>query len=103
MTYAGDVGPYFDSVGKSYSGDFSLRGVRLFGGLDGDLGANAAFLRRRQIQRDLLYGVDASLQSGRFGLIDRFLSAVSYQLVECRYCFPPFLNSCAAFFMNATL
>ena len=41
---AGDIGTDFNTVRKSYSGDLSERGVRLFGGSCLDSGANASLL-----------------------------------------------------------
>jgi hypothetical protein len=87
VTDTGNVAPYFDTVGKSYSGNLSLCGVRLLRSLDSNLGANASLLRVGVIYGNLANAVDVAVQCGGLGLIGLVLSAVLYQLIECRHSF----------------
>ena len=56
---AGDIGTDFNTVRKSYSGDLSERGVRLFGGSCLDSGANASLLGGVLVDSNSLLGVPA--------------------------------------------
>ncbi len=87
VTDTGNVAPNFDTVGKSYSCNLSLCGVRLLRSLDSNLGANASLLRIGVIYGNLANAVDVAVQCGGLGLIGLVLSAVLYQLIECRHSF----------------
>ena len=92
VTDTGDVAGSFHSVGKSYSGDLTESGVRLFRRGSRNLCANAALLRATLICRAVLQGVEALLQNGSLRLIGLVLSALSYELVKGWHVFPPFLQ-----------
>ena len=56
MAYTGDVASRFETVCKSYSGNLTESGVRLFRGLRRHLCAYASLLRRAEIGCRLLDG-----------------------------------------------
>jgi hypothetical protein len=87
VAYTGDISGNFETVGESYSCDLSLSGVRLLRGLNSHLSANASLLRAGNFNCNFLDRVGASLESGRLGFVGLVLSAVLYQLVECRHLF----------------
>ena len=73
----GNVGRSLQTVGKSHSGDFTERRVRLFGVGGGNLGANASFLGRRQIGCDIVKSVEALLKHRCFGLVGLISATLS--------------------------
>ena len=77
MADAGDVGTDFNTVRKSYSGDFSQRGVRLFGGSGLYSSADTSFLRGVVIDSHSLLRVPALQQCQRLGYLLRTLSALA--------------------------
>ena len=78
VSFAGNVARHFDSVGKTYSGDLSKSGVRLFGGSGLNSGAHASLLRGGSIDRSLVKGVVSSLQSRSGGLLYAGLTSLSH-------------------------
>ena len=78
MTFARDISGNFDPVGKTYSGNLSQSGVRLFRCRCFYCCADTAFLRRRNICRFLLQRIQPFLQSGCGRFFLNSLSAFSY-------------------------
>ena len=89
MTFAADVGGDFIAVGETDSGVLSGGRVRLLGGHRTDTGANTLLLRGRDLLFPLVERIPSLAQGRRLGLVDRLLSLVSHELVDCRHSFPP--------------
>jgi hypothetical protein len=88
----GNVGSSLHSVGKSYSGDLTKRGVRLLGGSGSNLGANASSLRCRLVDGSVLESVEALLKRGSLRLVRFILTTLLYELVKGWHDFPPFIQ-----------
>ena len=71
----GNVGSSLKTVGKSYSGDLTERGVRLLRACGRYLGAYASFLGRRLIDRCIVKSVKALLRLNQGFLLRRIRSA----------------------------
>ena len=84
VAFTRNVACYFDSVGKTYPGDFTKRGIRLLRCGSLDCGADTSLLGGRSIGSLFLQGVKSSLESRRGRFLYRSLSAFSYYLVKCR-------------------
>ena len=78
VSFSGNVARHFDSVGKTYSGDLSKSGVRLFGGGSLNSGADTSLLRGRSVDRLLVKGIVSSLKSRCSGLLYAGLTSLSH-------------------------
>ena len=80
----GDIRGDFDTVGKTYSGDLTERGVRLLRGSGTDRSADASLLRRVLVGHLSLHGVHVVQKSRCLGLFLDALTSFSDQLVKSR-------------------
>ena len=77
VSFSGDIAGHFDSVGKTYSGDLSERGVRLFRGSSLNSCAYASLLRCGSIGGFLVKGVVSFLESRCRRLLHSRLTSLS--------------------------
>ena len=77
VSYSGDIGCYFDPVGKTNSCDFTKSRVRLLRGLCGNLCANASLLRCACVSCSLCKSVETLLKSRRLRLVSFLFTSFS--------------------------
>jgi hypothetical protein len=92
VTDTGNVSGDFHTVGQTNTGDLTQSGVRLLRSRSTNCGADTSLLGRRQIGLGALQGVQATLQSGRSGLVSHLVATLVDQLIKSRHGFPPFLT-----------
>jgi hypothetical protein len=93
VTDTGNVGSSLHSVGESYSGDLTKRGVRLLGGSGGNLSANASSLRCGLVDGSVLKSVEALLKRGSLRLVSLVGTTILNELVKGWHDFPPFTKN----------
>jgi len=89
----GDVSGNFHTVGQANTGDLTQCGVGLLGGSGTNSSANTTLLGGGQGGSLVLQSVQASLQSGRVGLVGSLLTATTDELIKSRHLFSPFFDS----------
>ena len=82
VAYAGNIAGDLDTVGKTDSGDFTERRVGLLGSGRLYNRADASLLGGALVSGDLLQRIETLLQSGRLGLVNAYLPALSDELVK---------------------
>ena len=63
MPFPGDISGDLHAVGEAHSGDFTKRGVRLFGSSSGDLGADTTLERAREKNRPIFKNIEPPSES----------------------------------------
>ncbi len=82
VTYTGNIGCYFNTVGQSYSGNLSDSGIRLLRGSSLNSRTNASLLGRILVDRSAFLGVPALQQCGSLCFLFRNFSSLANQLVK---------------------